>query len=166
MREEGKSEKHNVLLSITAVHSSLPLGMVKIGLLALNSGESVKTLRYWTDLGLLEAHRGPNNYRYYDDEAATRVQFIRGAQALGFTLREIQDILDSRDRENRPCQEVRERLAEHLRTVRDRLEQLQRLEVELASRLAWAEAHPDPACEGEGCVYLVNPPTPHHDATA
>lgn len=165
MREEGKSKKHNVLLSFTAVHSALPSSMVKIGQLALDSGESVKTLRYWTDHGLLQARRGANGYRYYGDEAATRVQFIRGVQALGFTLKEIQDVLDARDRENRPCQEVRERLAEHLRTVRARLEQLQRLEEELASRLAWAEAHPDPACEREGCVYLVDPPAPHPDAT-
>lgn len=136
--------------------------MVKIGELALESGESVKTLRYWTDHGLLQAHRGENSYRYYEDEAATRVQFIRGAQALGFTLKEIQAVLDSRERESRPCREVRERLAEHLRTVRAHLEQLQRLEEELASRLAWAEAHPDPACEREGCVYLVEPPAPYH----
>lgn len=130
--------------------------MVKTGRMAQRTGEPVKTLRYWTDLGLLHAHRGPNGYRYYDDEVAARVDFIRGAQALGFTLQEIQGILDTRDRENRPCREVRESLAQHLRTVRERLCRLQRLEEELASRLAWAEAHPDPECEG--CVYLVKPP--------
>ena len=117
----------------------------------------MKTLRYWTDLGLLAAERGANGYRYYGAGAAERAQFIRGAQALGLTLREIGDVLDAREHEHPPCQEAREVLVRHLRDVRERLAQWTRLEAELAERLAWAEAHPRPACEGEGCVYLADP---------
>lgn len=131
--------------------------MTTIGQLARRTRESVKTLRYWTDLGLLAAERGANGYRYYGAGAAERVGFIRGAQALGLTLREIGDVLDAREHEHPPCQEAREVLVRHLRDVRERLAQWARLEAELAERLAWAEAHPRPACEGEGCVYLADP---------
>lgn len=131
--------------------------MTTIGQLARRTRESVKTLRYWTDLGLLAAERGANGYRYYGSGAAERAQFIRGAQALGLTLREIGDVLDAREHEHPPCQEAREVLVRHLRDVRERLAQWTRLEAELAERLAWAEAHPRPACEGEGCVYLADP---------
>lgn len=131
--------------------------MTTIGQLARRTRESVKTLRYWTDLGLLAAERGANGYRYYGAGAAERVGFIRGAQALGLTLREIGDVLDAREHEHPPCQEAREVLVRHLRDVRERLAQWTRLEAELAERLAWAEAHPRPACEGEGCVYLADP---------
>lgn len=132
--------------------------MTTIGQLARRTRESVKTLRYWTDLGLLAAERGANGYRYYGAGAAERVGFIRGAQALGLTLREIRDVLGAREHEHPPCREARAVLARHLRDVRERLAQWARLEAELAERLAWAEAHPRPACEGEGCVYLADTP--------
>lgn len=128
-----------------------------IGQLARRTRESVKTLRYWTDSGLLEAQRGANGYRYYGDEAIARAEFIRSAQALGLALREIGDVLKARDQEGPPCPTVRAVLAQHLNAVRDRLAQLHRLEDELAARLAWAEAHPEPECESEGCVYLAEP---------
>jgi len=140
--------------------------MTTIGQLARRTRESVKTLRYWTDLGLLAAERGANGYRYYGAGAAERAQFIRGAQALGLTLREIGDVLDAREQEHPPCQEAREVLVRHLRDVRERLAQWARLEAELAERLAWAEAHPRPACDGEGCVYLADPPAARPDAAA
>lgn len=140
--------------------------MTTIGQLARRTRESVKTLRYWTDLGLLAAERGANGYRYYGAGAAERAQFIRGAQALGLTLREIGDVLAAREHEHPPCQEAREVLVRHLRDVRERLAQWTRLEAELAERLAWAEAHPRPACEGEGCVYLTDTPAARPGAAA
>lgn len=140
--------------------------MTTIGQLARRTRESVKTLRYWTDLGLLAAERGANGYRYYGAGAAERAQFIRAAQALGLTLREIGDVLAAREHEHPPCQAVRAVLARHLRDVRERLAQWTRLEAELAERLAWAEAHPRPACEGEGCVYLADTPAARPGAAA
>ena len=122
------------------------------------SGTTSRTLRHYDDIGLLPPSSiGANGYRYYGAGAAERAQFIRGAQALGLTLREIGDVLDAREHEHPPCQEAREVLVRHLRDVRERLAQWTRLEAELAERLAWAEAHPRPACEGEGCVYLADP---------
>ena len=138
---------------------SLNWGMnLTIGQLADDTHETVKTLRYWTNLGLLDAQRGENGYRYYCTETVNRVAFIRSTQALGFTLRAIQSILALRDEGVQPCQEVRDELTEHLRAVRSRITELQHLETALASRLAWAEAHPNPACEGDGCIYLTETP--------
>ena len=151
---------------VRAEASPLPWGMTTIGQLARRTRESVKTLRYWTDLGLLAAERGANGYRYYGAGAAERAQFIRGAQALGLTLREIGDVLAAREHEHPPCQAARDALARHLRDVRERLTQWTRLEAELAERLAWAEAHPRPACEGEGCVYLTDTPAARPGAAA
>ncbi|HEX7000922.1 MAG TPA: MerR family transcriptional regulator [Trueperaceae bacterium] len=166
MKADVMSEERNVLLLLPIVPSPLRWGMVKIGELAFESGESVKTLRYWTDLGLLAAERGTNGYRYYGAGAAERAQFIRGAQALGLTLREIRDVLDARGHEHPPCQEARAVLARHLRDARERLAQWTRLEAELSERLAWAEAHPRPVCNGEGCVYLADTPAARPGAAA
>lgn len=131
--------------------------MLKIGQLAQRTGETVKTLRFWTNRGLLESIRGKNGYRYYPDEAADRVLHIRSAQALGFSLDEIAEILKLASGSRPPCKEVREGLAAHLQIVRDRIEQLQCLENELVVRLSWADTHPEPDCSSVGCVYLYAP---------
>lgn len=120
---------------------------MRIGDLARATGESVKTLRFWTEAGLLPARRGENLYRYYEVGCARRAATIRRIQDLGFTLAEIRDILALRERGLRPCQDVRRRLEAHLRATRQRRAELERLEGELRERLAWAEAHRDEPCD-------------------
>lgn len=66
---------------------------LSIGDLSATTGETVKTLRYWTDQGLLNTERGENNYRYYMPDMTQRAAFIRSTQALGFTLEDIKSIL-------------------------------------------------------------------------
>jgi MerR family copper efflux transcriptional regulator len=95
--------------------------LFSIGQLAEATGETVKTLRYWTDLGLLRTERGENNYRYYSPEMERRVTFIRSTQALGFSLTDIVNILALREESVQPCGEVREKLLLHLAKVRGRL---------------------------------------------
>jgi DNA-binding transcriptional MerR regulator len=128
---------------------------LSIGQLSERTGETIKTLRYWTDTGLLEAKRGANSYRYYQEDAAQRVAFIRSAQAFGFSLNEIHDILNLRVSGVQPCEDVKERLKAHLATVRARIAELRALEEDLDARLVWVEAHPEPECEADGCVYLT-----------
>lgn len=130
---------------------------LSIGQLAAATRERVKTLRFWSDLGLLAAERGSNGYRYYDADMAKRVTFIRRTQQLGFSLEDIRGILNLRDEGLQPCDEVREDLDAHLMAVRRRIAELQKLEGELSARLAWAQANPDPDCD-EGCVYLTEVP--------
>lgn len=132
---------------------------LSIGHLAAETGEGVKALRYWTDLGLLEHGRTASGYRTYTAESVARVQFIRSAQHVGFSLSEIARILRVRADGHKPCAEVQEELRVHLQAVRQQLTQLQALEAELAGRLAYAQMHPDPECDTPGCVYL-NPAAP------
>ena len=74
---------------------------LKIGELAKQTGIAVGTLRYYSDLGLLHpVFRGDNGYRYYSQNAGKQVEFIKKAQAIGFTLEEIKTILDVRDRQS------------------------------------------------------------------
>jgi DNA-binding transcriptional MerR regulator len=128
---------------------------LSIGDLANVTGETVKTLRYWTNQGLLDTERGENNYRYYSRDMKQRAAFIRSTQALGFTLEDIKSILHLRAEGVQPCNEVRAELARHLTAVQERIMELKQLEAELSARLTWAEANPDPACDAEGCVYLT-----------
>lgn len=137
---------------------------LSIGELAKATGETVKTLRHWTGHGLLEAERGENGYRYYWADMTRRIAFICGAQALGFTLSEIQDILVLRASGLAPCEHVKAGLESHLETVRPRIAQLEALESDLQERLAWAEAYPEPECQVDGCIYVALVPRIIHDS--
>jgi DNA-binding transcriptional MerR regulator len=129
--------------------------MMRIGELAAATGETVKTLRFWEDQGLLEAERSEAGYRYFAEMMAERSRFIRQAQSLGFTLSEVRGILDLRDEGLQPCDDVRARLRSHLEAIRDRQRELSTLADELEARLRRAEADADPLCE-DGCVYLAS----------
>jgi MerR family mercuric resistance operon transcriptional regulator len=66
-----------------------------IGGLAKAAGVGVETVRYYQRRGLLpEPPRPPGEVRRYGDEDVRRLRFIRSAQAAGFTLAEIKELLD------------------------------------------------------------------------
>ena len=65
-----------------------------IGGLARAAGVHVETIRYYQRCGLLEVpRRAPGSVRRYDEDTVRRLRFIRRAQALGFTLKEIAELL-------------------------------------------------------------------------
>jgi DNA-binding transcriptional MerR regulator len=73
--------------------------LLRIGSVAAQTGVSVDTLRFYERRGLLRpAGRRASGYREYSDEAIRLVRFIRRAQALGFTLAEVEELVRMRDR--------------------------------------------------------------------
>lgn len=69
-----------------------------VGALALASGVTPKTVRYYEAIGLLSpARRGDNGYRYYPRETANRISFIQRAKLLGLTLAEIRELIAASD---------------------------------------------------------------------
>ena len=66
-----------------------------IGGLANAAGVGVETVRYYQRRGLLpEPARPPGEVRRYSDADVKRLRFIRSAQAAGFTLNEIKELLE------------------------------------------------------------------------
>ncbi|MGB9112962.1 MAG: heavy metal-responsive transcriptional regulator [Acidimicrobiales bacterium] len=103
-----------------------------ISALAEGLGLRADTLRYYERLGLLPpAGRSAAGYRIYDDAAAERLRFMKGAQRIGLRLGDIKELLDVSDRGQCPCGHtqvlVQQRLAEveseikQLTAIRDRL---------------------------------------------
>ena len=64
-----------------------------IGILARQGGVGVETIRYYQRRGLLHAPSRGYGIRRYDDEDLRRLRFIRSAQAAGFTLEEVGELL-------------------------------------------------------------------------
>jgi MerR family mercuric resistance operon transcriptional regulator len=78
-----------------------------IGKLAERTDVSVETIRYYERRGLLERPPRPSSgYRRYTDEAHRRLSFIRKAKALGFTLGEIEELLELNTDSPAACREV------------------------------------------------------------
>lgn len=74
-----------------------------IGALARAAGVGVETVRYYQRRGLLqEPPRPPGEIRRYGDEDLKRLRFIRSAQAAGFTLNEIGELLELSMSDDRP----------------------------------------------------------------
>ncbi len=89
-----------------------------IGRLATSAGVCVQTVRYYEKRKLLSpSGRRPSGYRIYDHEALTRLRFIRNAQTLGFTLREIGELLNLRVTTGTRCDDVQRKADAKLQHV-------------------------------------------------
>ena len=65
-----------------------------IGQVAREAGIGIETVRFYEREGLLEKPaRRESGYRQFEAEAVVRLRFIKQAQRLGFTLREIRELL-------------------------------------------------------------------------
>ncbi|PIQ37348.1 MAG: MerR family transcriptional regulator [Lysobacterales bacterium CG17_big_fil_post_rev_8_21_14_2_50_64_11] len=103
-----------------------------IGSLASAAGVGVETIRFYQRRGLLrEPARPLAGIRRYHAGDVARVRFIKRSQALGFRLDEIIDLLRLADGAH--CDEARTIADDKLRSVREKLVQLQRIERELAA---------------------------------
>ena len=81
---------------------------LKIGEVAIRTGETRDTIRYYERIGLVpKPIRTEAGYRQYRDGIVNRLALIRNAQRFGFSLREISGFLGVRDGGGRPCHDVR-----------------------------------------------------------
>lgn len=99
-----------------------------IGQLAKAAEVNVQTIRYYERRRLLHpADRRPSGYRLYADHALQRLRFIKNAQGLGFTLREIVDLLGLEVRSTAKCGDVQRRAEAKLAHVKSKVQDLHAL---------------------------------------
>lgn len=104
-----------------------------IGQLAREAGVGVETIRFYERRGLLTAPaRSPGSgYRQYPAGAVGRVRFIRHAKNLGFTLKEVQGLLDLRVDPDSTCADVRDRARAKIDDIETRIAHLERMKAAL-----------------------------------
>lgn len=106
--------------------------MYSIGDLSRRTRVKVPTIRYYEQMGLLDApERSEGNQRRYGRPELERLAFIRHARDLGFSIDAIRELIDLSGQEDRPCANADRIAKEQLAAVRDRIARLQRLETEL-----------------------------------
>lgn len=126
-----------------------------IGRLAQAADANVQAVRYYERLGLLlEPARTNSGYRIYSKNVLKRVQFIKQAKVLGFSLGEIKVFLDLSDEGKRPCSRVRNLAKAKLAEVDQKLKDLLAYRQELAGRLKQRDEMPDDASDAAVCQLI------------
>ena len=98
-----------------------------IGQLAKETGTNIETIRYYERRGLIaEPPRSESGYREFSPEYVDRIHFIKRAQALGFTLREISELLALSDG-NPVCKDIRKFAEEKIKDIETRIHDLARI---------------------------------------
>jgi MerR family transcriptional regulator, copper efflux regulator len=88
---------------------------LNIGAAAHRSGITVKMIRYYESIGLIApADRTASNYRTYDERDISRLEFVKRARSLGFSLDEIRQLLALWDDSGRASAEVKSLVLAHI----------------------------------------------------
>jgi MerR family transcriptional regulator, mercuric resistance operon regulatory protein len=115
-----------------------------IGRLAREAGVSIETVRYYQRRGLLPTPRKPpGGTRRYSTDALARLQFIRRAQELGFTLREIVELLKLGDGS---CADTRAIAEYRLADIETRIRDLKSMSATLGQLIHTCRAGDSPPC--------------------
>lgn len=110
--------------------------MLTIGKVARRVGIRPSAIRYYERRGMLQPTvRGASGYRTYSDEAVKLLLFLKRAQSLGITLKEIKPLLNLASQGQRPCSHVKQLARNHLREIEDKIRELQALQHELRTLL-------------------------------
>jgi DNA-binding transcriptional MerR regulator len=111
--------------------------MIQIGEVADRVGLSLRTVRYYEEMGLIAPEtRTEGGFRLYTEAHVDRLALIRRMKPLGFTVQEMRELLDARDAlRERGDEQARERLAEYARTTAERCDEL-RAKLESGEELA------------------------------
>ncbi|MBN4079503.1 MerR family DNA-binding protein [Beggiatoa alba] len=109
-----------------------------IGKLAAAAHVNVETIRYYQRLKLIpEPSKPAQGYRRYPAEIVSRVRFIKRTQLLGFTLKEIQELLNLGDGH---CQQVQYLAEEKIHSIEERIADLKVMRIALKDFLIDCQA--------------------------
>jgi DNA-binding transcriptional MerR regulator len=106
--------------------------MMQIGEIAKRTCLTVDAIRFYEKRKLLpRTIRSAGRFRLYGESSVERLHFIQQMQGLGFSLREIGELIQLRERKVEACDSVRHLLETKLADVRAKMRELKRLEREL-----------------------------------
>jgi Hg(II)-responsive transcriptional regulator len=126
---------------------------MSIGELAKDTGVNVETVRYYERRGLLAPpNRTRAGYRQFNHEAARQVRFIKRAQGLGFTLKEIHDLLTLRADPDTTCADVKARAQAKIQDIDAKLQLLQGMRHALADLAETCDGQDDRSCPILDCL--------------
>jgi len=106
---------------------------LRIGALAERTGTNVPTIRYYEEIGLLQApERQAGGQRMYREADVSRLTFIRRCREFGFPIEQVRSLVALAEDRERSCMHARDLALEHLTVIRAKLDELKALERSVA----------------------------------
>lgn len=116
-----------------------------VGQLAKDTQVNIETIRYYVRRGLIHPPpRRESGYRQFSKDTIARVRFIKRAQEVGFTLKEISELLSLRVAPDTTCADIKERAEGKIAEVEQKIQALQRIKKALITLKA--------TCRGRGPI--------------
>ena len=116
-----------------------------ISKVAKEAGVNLETIRYYENEGVLpKPPRTPSRYRIFSEDSVKRLRFIKHAQELGFSLKEIKELLSLQVRSDSSCADVRRRAEAKIFDVDEKIKRLQAIKAALVQLTS--------ACSGRGPI--------------
>ncbi|UZE96407.1 MerR family transcriptional regulator [Alkalimarinus alittae] len=129
---------------------------MQVSQLAKKADVSPDTVRFYTKEGLLRPQKNPENgYQQYSQDDLQRLVFTRKARQLGFSLKEIQEILSQADDRHSPCPMVRGLFEKHLLQVEKQIDELQSLQQRMLDAMNVWQKMPDGVPDGQTICQLI-----------
>lgn len=125
------------------MHSDL----YNIGQAAKASGISAKMIRHYEEVGLMSAaSRTLSGYRTYNHQDVHMLRFIRHSRDLGFSIKQIADLLSLWRDKNRASSKVKSLAAEHIEMLNKKIEELSAMKSELSRLVSCCHGDGRPDC--------------------
>ena len=114
---------------------------------AKRAGLTVKTVRYYANIGMVTPHQDPaTSYRDYSEEDVAKLQFVGKARRFDFSVEECRELLGLYEDRNRPSREVKALTLKKLAEIDSRLAELQSLKDELSDLASACDGDHRPDC--------------------
>ena len=120
---------------------------MQIGEAARRAGLTVKTVRYYANIGMVTPHQdAATGYRIYGEDDVAKLQFVGKARRFDFSVEECRELLGLYEDRNRPSREVKALTMKKVSEIDARLAELQSLKNELATLASSCDGDHRPDC--------------------
>lgn len=102
-----------------------------IGKLAQASAIGVETVRFYERKGLIKQPEKQGAFRYYSQDLIDRIKFIKRAQELGFTLKEVKELLELKIKNQSKCSDVLKKTESKILEIDEKISDLKKMKKSL-----------------------------------
>jgi len=115
--------------------------MLQIGKIAKESSVAVETVRFYESKGLIALpKRNVSGYRQYPESVVKQIQFIQHAKTLGFSLREIGELIRIKSKRNARCNRIKQTAIAKIADIQKKIDFLERMKKALQPLVAQCKA--------------------------
>ena len=120
---------------------------MKISHAASAAGLTIKTVRYYANIGLVSPEINPvTGYRKYNQSDVAKLQFVGTARKFDFSIEDCRELLDLYQDKQRPSRDVKNVALKKIKDIENRLSELQSLRIELLSLANACDGDDRPNC--------------------